>query len=318
MYFVTALKRVLELSARQIPPVLIAAGVLSLGAAAARGDTILWANDGRGSPGPTLDEWDLNVAAGTGTLINSFMVPDPVAQGGGAGGIAILGSTIYYGVSNSGSVFVTDPSGANLGVAFTTRLPGISAITSDGTYLYLAATGNSSLTENVYQYTLTGTLVNTLTLVPTASGAPFTDGRTGLEYVGGNFVANQGNDEGPYSQYDSTGALVTTELLTPTNDFGFSGVAFDGTNYFTGNVEDDPSTFWVFSASGTLLKQLALTGCPGPNQLCDFQDLAVESVPEPSSLAMFATILAGLFFLRRTRATARLATRRSDRRPLRD
>ncbi len=257
-------------------------------------DTILWTNDGRGSPGPILDEWDLNVAAGTGTLINSFVVPDTVAQRGGPGGIAILGSTIYYGVSNSGSVFLTNPGGTNLGEAFTTPLPGISSITSDGTYLYLAATGDSKVTENVYQYTLGGTLVNTLTLAPTEIGAPFTDGRAGLEFVGSNFVANQGNDEGPYNLYDGAGNLLTTEFLTPTDDFGFSGVAFDGTDYFAGNVEDVPSTFWVFNASGTLLKQLTLAGCPGPNQLCAFQDLAVEPVPEPPSLPLLLTGLAAI------------------------
>jgi hypothetical protein len=278
---------------------LVAAGLFVLAIAAARADTILWASDGRGSPGPTLDEWDLNVAAGTGTLIDSFAVPDPSAQGGGPGGIAVLGSTIYYGVRNSGSVFLTNPSGANLGVAFTTGLPGISAITSDGTYLYLAPTGNSAVTENVYQYTLGGTLVNTLTLVPTAINGPFTDGRAGLEIVGGNFVANQGNDEGPYNEFNSAGQLLTTDFLTPTDDFGFSGVAFDGTDYFAGNVEDVPSTFWVFDASGALVKQLALTGCPGPNQLCGFGDLAVEFVPEPASLAMLAAFLTGFAVLRR-------------------
>lgn len=277
----------------------MATGLCVLASAAARADTILWASDGRGSPGPTLDEWDLDVAAGTGTLINSFTVPDPAAQGGGPGGIAILGSTIYYGVRNSGSVFVTNPSGANLGVAFATGLPGISAITSDGTYLYLAATGNSAATENVYQYTLGGTLVNTLTLVPTAVNGPFTDGRAGLEFVGGNFVANQGNDEGPYNEFSATGQLLATEFLTPTDNFGFSGVAFDGTDYFAGNVEDVPSTFWVFDASGALVTQLTLAGCPGPNQLCGFGDLAVEFVPEPGSLAMLAAFLAGFAVLRR-------------------
>ncbi|MGH7046301.1 MAG: hypothetical protein ACREE2_07915 [Stellaceae bacterium] len=278
---------------------MLATGLYVVAIAAARADTILWANDGRGSPGPTLDEWDLDVPAGSGTLINSFAAPDPAAQGGGPGGIAILGSTIYYGVANSGSIFLTNPSGANLGVAFSTGLPGISAITSDGTYLYLAATGNSTVTENVYQYTLSGTLVNTLTLVPTAISGPFTDGRAGLEIVGGNFVANQGNDEGPYNQFSSNGQLLTTEFLAPTDDFGFSGVAFDGTDYFAGNVEDVPSTFWVFDASGAFLKQLTLTGCPGPNQLCLFEDLAVERVSEPASLAMLAVFLAGFALLRR-------------------
>ncbi len=262
----------------------------------------MWANDGRGSPGPTLDEWDINVGAGTGTLINSFAVPNTAAQGGGPGGIAILGSTIYYGVSNSGDVFKTDASGTDLGVAFATWLPGISAITTDGTDLYLAATGNSALTENVYRYTLGGSLLNTISLAPTAIGGPFTVGRTGLEILGdGSFVANQGNDEGPYNRYDASGNLLTTGFLSGTDDFGFSGVAFDGTDYFVGNVEDVPSIFRAFDASGALVKEISLTGCPGPNQLCEFADLAVApaSVPEPNGLVWLLVALAsGLGALR--------------------
>lgn len=285
----------------------VIAAAIGLGAATllalhapAQADTILWASDGRGSPGPTLDEWDINEAAGTGTLVTSFAVPNPAAQGGGPGGIAILGPNIYYGVADSGSVFLTNSTGANLGVAFNTGLSGISAITSDGSFLYLAATGDSALTENVYQYTLSGVLVNTLTLVPTAIGGPFTVGRTGLEIVGADFVANQGNDEGPYNLFDSAGNLVSTDFLQMTDDFGFSGVAFDGTYYFVGNVEDVPSLFRVFDASGNLLKEIALTGCPGPNQLCEFADLAVAPVlPEPASAALLATFLAGLGLLAR-------------------
>ncbi len=281
------------------------AAFLLLDGGVARADTILWANDGRGSPGPTLDEWDVNVAAGTGTLVNSFAVPDPAAQGGGPGGIAILGSAIYYGASNSGDVFKTDASGANLGVAFATGLPGISAITTDGNFLYLAATGNSALTENVYQYTLGGSLVNTVTLPPTAIGGPFSVGRTGLEILSdGSFVANQGNDEGPYNRYAGNGSLLTTEILAGTDDFGFSGVAFDGTNFFVANVEDVPSIFRAFDASGNLIKEISLTGCPGPNQLCLFADLAVAAVPaipEPSALSLMAAGLLGLIIGARRR-----------------
>ena len=277
---------------------LAAAGLLA-SSGPARADTILWASDGRGSPGPTLDEWDVNELAGTGTLINSFAVPDPAAQSGGPGGITVLGSTIYYSVANSGSVFLTNSSGANLGVAFSTGLPGISAITSDGNFLYLAATGNSALTENVYQYTLGGALVNTIPLVPTALGAPFVGGRAGLEIVGSNFVANQGNDEGPYNLFNGSGTLLSTNFLQFTDDFGFSGVAFDGKYYYVGDVEDVPSIFRVFDGSGTLLKEISLTGCPGPNQLCEFADLAVApAVSEPTTLVLLAPILLGFAVVR--------------------
>jgi PEP-CTERM motif len=279
---------------------------LLIGSASARADTILWANDARGPTGPLIDEWDVDEAAGTGTLVQSFTVPDPTAQGQPGGGIAVVGSNIYYSVGNSGSVFLTNTSGGNLGIAFNTGLPGISSIASDGQFLYLAATGDKTLTENVYKFSFGGVLLSTLTLVPQgAAGAPppFTLGRTGLEIVGTDFVANQGNNEGSYNKFDSNGNLIPpVTFLQGTQDFGYSGVAFDGTFYYVANVEDVPSIFRVFNASGALIKDITLTGCPGPNQLCDFQDLSVviaAAVPEPTTLALLGTAMFGFGIIRR-------------------
>jgi hypothetical protein len=121
--------------------------------APARSDTILWANDATGRPtGPVIEEWDLNVVAGTGSLVTSFVAPNPAAQTQSGQGIAVVGSNIYYTVFNSGSAFLTNTSGANLGFAFNTGLPGISTITSDGQFLYLGG----STDHDVYKYTLVG------------------------------------------------------------------------------------------------------------------------------------------------------------------
>jgi hypothetical protein len=133
----------------------VAVGCLFAAAGAARANTIIWANDARGMPGPTIEEWSVNVGGDSSMLVTSFVAPNPAAQGQSGEGIAVVGSNIYYSVFSSGSVFLTNPSGTDLGIVFSTGLPGISSIASDGQFLYLAPTG---ATNYIYKYTLGGSL----------------------------------------------------------------------------------------------------------------------------------------------------------------
>src|SRR5438128_4725837 len=109
-----------QASSSRVAVVAAALGIAGflIASAPAHANTIIWANDARGSPGPLIDEWDLDQAAGTGALVKSFLAPDPAAQGQGGAGIAVIGSSIYYNVTSAGSVFLTDTIGTNLGVAF--------------------------------------------------------------------------------------------------------------------------------------------------------------------------------------------------------
>src|SRR4051812_166339 len=142
--------------AGRLAAIVVIAG-FPLGYTGARADTILWAIDANanGTPtAPVIEKWDINEPAGTGTLINSFLAPNPAAQGHQAQGIAVVGSNIFYSVADSGSVFLTNPGGTDLGVAFNTGLRGISTIASDGSFLYLGGIAD----HNVYKYTFGGTL----------------------------------------------------------------------------------------------------------------------------------------------------------------
>jgi PEP-CTERM motif len=274
--------------------------------APAKADTMIWSNgnDAGLSTGPVIQEFD----ASTGALLNSFADPaaDPTQFGSG---IAVVGSSIYYSLVGSTSVFLTNTNGANLGVAFTVNIPGVSgiiSIASDGQFLYLTPE-SSTLNENVYKYDFSGNLIGSpVTLVP--SGGIVQGPRDGLEIVGNTFVANQPRgDIGPYDQFNATtGSLITPAFLDP-GTFGFTGVAFDGTFYYVFDDEADPSQLVVFDASGVFVDRVTLTGLPGPNDQAFLSDLSavVPAVPEPSTLALFGAALFGLLlFPRRSSSRA--------------
>lgn len=281
-------------------------GIVGLLAASAPApaDTIIWSNGfnaGTAQIVPTINEFDAN----TGALLKTFA--DPAGTPGTTGfGIAVVGSSIFYSVAGSTSVFLTDANGNNLGTAFVVNVPGvvgIASIATDGQFLYLtpiSAIGSSALNENVYKYDFSGNLIGLpITLIPSAGLVQ--SFRSGLEIVANNFVANQPRgDIGPYDQFNSTnGNLITPAFLNP-GTFGFTGVAFDGSFYYVFDDEADPSQLVVFNASGAFVDRVTLTGLPGPNDQAMLWDLSVgvPPVPEPTTLALLCTAVFGFGLLR--------------------
>lgn len=264
-------------------------------------DVMIWGNDARGG-NSHIEEFD----ASTGALVTSFLAPNPAAQGQIGRGIAIVGSNIYYSIDNSGEVYLTNPTGTDLGTAFNTGLPGIGSIASDGQFLYIAPTNSTAAgDESILKYSFGGSLISTVSLTPSTWGGGAL-GRTGLEIVGNDFIANQGDNEGPYDEFGASGNLIAGGFLN-TGQFSFTGIAFDGSTYYVSDEEAVPSTLRLFNVSGEPMGSVTLTGCPGPNQQCDLQDLSVEvsAVPEPSAFVLLGLAVLGLRFLyRRSSGTA--------------
>jgi hypothetical protein len=165
---------------------------------------------------------------GTGTSGNGV----PLSSTNGRG-IAVVNGTIYYTTSSSNSVYsytVSPPT--NNGSLFTVSgaLGGLSSIAFDGTNFWIA----DGVTNHAYQYSLTGTLLKTITLAH-ASG-----GYVGLEYfttASGQqrLIANRGRYSTTYDVYDLNGNTVTSAFITAAGG-QTNGIFYDGTNFWVVNV----------------------------------------------------------------------------------
>jgi hypothetical protein len=269
------------------------AATFTLGVCSAANAAVIWGNDATGNA-TTLRAFD----SVTGALVDSFAAPNATAVGQFGRGIAVIGSQIFYSTDSSGDVFLTNTAHADLGVAFSTGLNGIGAIASDGTSLYLTASNDGD--DNIYRYSFAGLLLDTITATPSTGSITSAVGRTGLEIVGDTIIANQGNNEGPYDVFDLAGTLLDDAFIP--GGFGPTGITFDGSIYYHADNEATPSAFLRYDATGAPLATVLLTDCPGPNDLCNLQDLSVVlAVPAPAGAAIFAAGLAGFALLRRRR-----------------
>lgn len=261
----------------------ISAAVLCGLSSLASAGTIVWGNNASFG-NVTLEAFDMD----TGALVQQFLAPNLTARGDNGRGIAVVGTTIYYTTASSGNVYVTDSvTHADLGIAFSTGLGGISCVAWDGTALWVSAYDS---TNNAYRYTTTGTLLQTV--------AGFGNNRDGFEIAGNHIIANRGDAVGPYDLYDLNGVLITSAFIT--TPFSPTGITFDGTNYFVSDIFSNKIAKYD-GVTGAFISTTVLAGpfpIFGQRLLEDLSSLGnIDTNPAPGAVPLPGAALQGLLAL---------------------
>jgi hypothetical protein len=280
--------------------VVLVAGMLFSSIASATTATTVWGN----SAGDGLYEYDLT----TGNLLHTF---DPASAFGGGWngrGVVQVGNTLYLTNAGSNAVYkMNATTGTSEGTAFSIAgASGLSAIAYDGTNFWVADYSGSNQS---YLYSPTGTLLKTISLTNCTG---FCDG---FEFFNGKLIENRfdGGFGGAtqYDVYDTNGTLLTPDFFTSTSS-GSTGIAFDGTNFWTSNIFDGSLSQWD-GTTGAFIGNLVLEHPAFGN--FEIEDLSVNysqvipptNVPEPPVLGTFGlgVLIIGLFAgLRRRRLNA--------------
>jgi hypothetical protein len=278
----------------KLTKILVGAAMAIMAAAPAHA-ALLWGNNAGFGP-DVINAFD----PGTGALVHTYS-----NISGNGRGIVVVNDIVYYTVVGDGVIHEMD---ANTGLALpgsiNTGQSSLSTISFDGTNFWLA---DYSGTNQAYLVSQTGALLKTIHL------ANATGNTDGLEYFNGKLIANRGDAESIYDIYDLDGNVLTANFIA--SGQSSTGIAFDGTNFYTSNVFGNSYSIWngltgAFikttveqPGSGYLIEDLSfdfagrVDTCGGVGQpVCNGGG---TPVPEPLTLSLFSVGLIGVAALRR-------------------
>lgn len=219
--------------------ILIFSTSLAWSAAASADINTIWVNNAGNNV--KIQEFDLS-----GNLLKTINAP----HGSNGRGIVQVGDIIYYTSAGTNSVFAYNfKTDTDLGTLFS--IPGTTGLATmayDGTNFYL---GDYSGTNKVYKYSPNGTALGVITLLNCGGNCD------GLEYVNGTLISNRGDANNIYDKYDLSGNLIKSDFITGSAG-GSTGIAFDGTFYYTDNVYG--SSFNEYDLNGVFVKTVAFQG----------------------------------------------------------
>ena len=117
-------------------------------------------------------------------------------------------------------------------------------------------------------------------------------------------LSNRDDTGNVYDVYSLNGTLLKSAFITSPNGSS-TGIAYDGTNYYTDNVYD--RSFNVFDSNGVFVKTIGFTGASyvlGEDLSVNYSQVLTGGVPEPSTWAMMFAGMLGLVAISRRRAAA--------------
>ncbi|MDE2334178.1 MAG: PEP-CTERM sorting domain-containing protein [Rhodospirillales bacterium] len=284
--------------------VAVALASMGLAATAQAGSvSTIWVNNATGGA-PIIQEYNLT----SGALMTQFN-----GDGYNGRGVVNVGNIVYYTTASNNNVYgYNTATNTDLGAIFSVSgANGLSTIAYDGTNFWI---GDYSGTNQAYLYSMTGTLLKTVSLSQCTGYCDGLEYGTGVSSINGGkpfLISNRydggGGGANTYDIYDTNGNLITSNFITGHDSSGNTGIAFDGSTFYVDNIRS--STIGEYNTSGTWLQDLTLTGQNyflGEDLSVNYAQVLPPAVPEPASWGVMLVGLVGLAGLaagrRRTRA----------------